>query len=278
VKIEGKNVQLLSDPMLNNCGPSGNPPNSATLLGVIQMGGLVVAVQEQPCPICWKTHGQLAETDESKASAKALSDAYHNWSAKGARPGGKPTMLGVVLCEDNENYADMSGTTSSRFAGGARAASMTAWPTPGSAQTEETMIEALRKVHGPDWNPTNFSNICREAKFRARASREEGFPAAYEPGNCAAQGAMLLLMDDGALAVAMTEQFYGGKDGTAKTGKEIHFLDNRDRENPMKPDHRKFGHGETTPPCKSCELILPFLLCTGKKPKCVHQGNVGERS
>lgn len=36
VKVEGKNVQLLGDPMLNNCGPSGSPPNSATLVGVVQ--------------------------------------------------------------------------------------------------------------------------------------------------------------------------------------------------------------------------------------------------
>ncbi len=36
VKMEGKNVQLLSDMMLNNCGPSGSPPNSATLAGVLQ--------------------------------------------------------------------------------------------------------------------------------------------------------------------------------------------------------------------------------------------------
>lgn len=36
VKVEGKNVHLLGDPMLNNCGPSGSPPNSATLAGVIQ--------------------------------------------------------------------------------------------------------------------------------------------------------------------------------------------------------------------------------------------------
>lgn len=35
-KIEGKNVQLLTDPMLNNCGGSGNPPNSATLAGLLQ--------------------------------------------------------------------------------------------------------------------------------------------------------------------------------------------------------------------------------------------------
>jgi Toxin PAAR-like domain len=33
VKIEGKNVQLLSDPTLNNGGPSGSPPNAATMAG-----------------------------------------------------------------------------------------------------------------------------------------------------------------------------------------------------------------------------------------------------
>jgi hypothetical protein len=36
VKIEGKNVQLLSDQMLNNCGPSGSPANSATMGGLLQ--------------------------------------------------------------------------------------------------------------------------------------------------------------------------------------------------------------------------------------------------
>lgn len=36
VKIEGKNVHLLGDPMLNNCGPSGSPANSATLAGLAQ--------------------------------------------------------------------------------------------------------------------------------------------------------------------------------------------------------------------------------------------------
>lgn len=28
VKIEGKSVHLLGEPMLNNCGPSGSPPNT----------------------------------------------------------------------------------------------------------------------------------------------------------------------------------------------------------------------------------------------------------
>src|SRR5690242_4988259 len=37
VKIEGKNVHLLGEPMLNNCGPGGSPPNTgATMMGVKQ--------------------------------------------------------------------------------------------------------------------------------------------------------------------------------------------------------------------------------------------------
>jgi uncharacterized Zn-binding protein involved in type VI secretion len=37
VKIEGKAVHLLGEPMLNNCGPSGSPPNTgATMMGLDQ--------------------------------------------------------------------------------------------------------------------------------------------------------------------------------------------------------------------------------------------------
>ncbi len=46
-KIEGKNVQLLSDPMLNNCGPSGSPANSATMGGLLQEP-LLTAMRKNP--------------------------------------------------------------------------------------------------------------------------------------------------------------------------------------------------------------------------------------
>jgi hypothetical protein len=39
VKIEGKNVHLLSDVMSNNNGPSGSPPNAATMAGLLQAIG-----------------------------------------------------------------------------------------------------------------------------------------------------------------------------------------------------------------------------------------------
>ena len=47
VKIEGKNVHHLGDPMLNNCGAGGSPANAATLTGVGQMAG---AVELPPFP------------------------------------------------------------------------------------------------------------------------------------------------------------------------------------------------------------------------------------
>jgi hypothetical protein len=58
VQIEGKNVQLLSDPMLNNCGPSGSPANAATMTGIVQMAKVVAVTygDDKPCGKCGKTH------------------------------------------------------------------------------------------------------------------------------------------------------------------------------------------------------------------------------
>lgn len=43
VKIEGKNVQLLGDQMLNNCGLGGSPANAATMMGLVQAPGTVLS-------------------------------------------------------------------------------------------------------------------------------------------------------------------------------------------------------------------------------------------
>ncbi len=50
VKIEGKRVHLLGDPMLNNCGPGGSPPNAATMMGIVQEPGYGTASQADPRP------------------------------------------------------------------------------------------------------------------------------------------------------------------------------------------------------------------------------------
>jgi hypothetical protein len=53
VKIEGKNVQLLGDPMLNNCAAGGSPANAATLQGEVQGPGTPVtpAKYEVDCDV-----------------------------------------------------------------------------------------------------------------------------------------------------------------------------------------------------------------------------------
>jgi hypothetical protein len=76
VKIEGKNVQLLGDPMLNDCGGGGSPPNSATVVGVLQGPGLAAVFGDEPCPLCGKAHEEkLEEDDDTKDAADKLADA-----------------------------------------------------------------------------------------------------------------------------------------------------------------------------------------------------------
>jgi hypothetical protein len=57
VRIEGKGVHLLGDPTFNNCGPSGGPPNAATMAGVIhdpllKQQGEDLGVQDELQEIC----------------------------------------------------------------------------------------------------------------------------------------------------------------------------------------------------------------------------------
>jgi hypothetical protein len=71
VQFEGKNVQLLGDPMLNNCGPSGSPANSATLAGVLQQLSAAATAPERPTTAC------------------ASGNPHHTWVVTPA-PGTKP--------------------------------------------------------------------------------------------------------------------------------------------------------------------------------------------
>ncbi|QDF08378.1 PAAR-like domain-containing protein [Myxococcus xanthus] len=71
VKIEGRNVQLLGDPMLNNCGPSGSPANAATMTGIIQASGVMTVIygDDIPCALCGNTHPLEAGEETQTAIA-----------------------------------------------------------------------------------------------------------------------------------------------------------------------------------------------------------------
>ncbi len=102
-KIEGKNVQPLGDPMLNNCGPSGNPANAATMMGLLQVNGTVTAVNgEDRCPLCRKRHGPditLKEAPTTKVNAGRLAQRVARRVRSGELPNTLSTMLGVVQCK-----------------------------------------------------------------------------------------------------------------------------------------------------------------------------------
>ncbi|HYO59311.1 PAAR-like domain-containing protein [Archangium sp.] len=66
VKIEGKNVQLLGDPMLNNCGPSGSPANAATMAGLVQVPEAVLHPEEENQTQCTTEGDHRYEVHEAK--------------------------------------------------------------------------------------------------------------------------------------------------------------------------------------------------------------------
>ncbi len=80
VKMEGKSVHLLGEPMLNNCGPSGSPPNTgATLAGVVQGSAkpdsaLVKAVGKADADaLCNAACGAMKDKKKAKKTAKTQS-------------------------------------------------------------------------------------------------------------------------------------------------------------------------------------------------------------
>lgn len=84
VQIEGKNVQLLGDQMLNNCGPSGSPPNSATLQGENQMSTYVPVQQDAAvegdhrCECCGGAAHSQAQADGEYMSEAQFYDVANN--------------------------------------------------------------------------------------------------------------------------------------------------------------------------------------------------------
>ncbi len=76
-----------------------------------------------------------------------------------------------------------------------------------------------------------------------------------------------VLVDDGALAGAMTEEWYA-TDGKP-TGRAIEFLDERAAGREFRSE--EFGNSETVPPCRTCEIIVPMALCAQGKKSCTHE-------
>ena len=131
-----------------------------------------------------------------------------------------------------------------------------------------TLDQMKRRIGDRLGNSDVFETTWEKGEERARESRKHNSgPASYPPGGCAAQKALMLLLDDGALPAAMTERWHSslGK----PTQAPIRYIDNREAKREEKIE--AFAHGSTVPPCGTCELIVPLLLCPGEKKECTHK-------
>lgn len=272
VKVEGKNVHLLSDPMLNNCGPGGSPANAATLVGLIQKVGLVAVVGDEPCPLCNKVHGEsvrLEETADTQGDASAFQAAAARARATGKV---KSSMLGVVRCPDGEVFAANSGNQEARLQrhlpGGWHA------PVPDifadfcehiSADRREQFEKAWDKAAKNSRRWAARKGGPAAGRTPQQIDRDGGEPA-YPPGSCAAQKAIVLALQHGARPVGLTERWSPSPGGAAKVF--VHF-----RTRP-KGNLRIgwFGGSQAVPPCKTCQVILAMLLCPDERaPECEHR-------
>lgn len=286
VKFEGKNVHLLSDLVTNNGGPSGSPANAATMMGTIQVTELVTAVPNDPCPICGEEHGALEETDPgTKTDATGLATNFKAEIAKVTAKGNAlvppvrvlcNTMLGVVECKCGKKYADQSGATTIELCSAAK----------GMKHPPSVKLSYLDGADAMDEGAEDTANIVEEgiqghfgkqargvwrlATDLSKVSRKDkNAPAAYHPGTCAAQKTLLLMLEDRALVSAMTERWFSAHGSKVKA--KIEFVDLRENKKPYQ-EKGEFKVGDTVPPCKSCELIVPVLICTRGETACQHKG------
>lgn len=261
VKFEGKNVQLLSDPMLNNCAGGGSPPNAATMLGVIQgpLMMLVVVEGSEMCPVCEESTHALKESEATKADAAGLERALE---AASFAPR-DISMLGVAHCRCGTPKKSAARSTMQRSGDFTKAASGYLTPAYADYSSSEGVLE---KIKARTENKDAFDKAVSVADRRRREFVEQQkkapgkSPQVNVPGSCAAPRAVLLLLEDGGLAGAITERWCG----SATMANPVAHFDDTSGERKLVED-RVFGHGDTVPPCLACDALLPLLVCDKDK-------------
>jgi uncharacterized protein DUF4150 len=310
VKIEGKNVQLLSDPMLNNCASGGSPPNAATLVGVLQGPGLIAIYGDESCPLCNQTHGaegRLEETAVTQGEADELAAAFDrardasiaastprvaelNAMTRRQRAPHQPellrrrieltTMIGVVKCRCQKIFA---GNSSAQFFD-VQAEMPTAWHSPtaarrlvdGQDRNFQGRQGAFADHIGPEGSAGRAIFVERwlELDVASELSRDGVTNQTYyPPGSCAAQQLLVLALDHCDRPMGLTERLYTRNPNPNPNPPQLLVRDMTPAgPGPIRPfTQQEMAGGGAIPPCGTCQVVLTMLMC-GRPPKCAHAG------
>jgi uncharacterized protein DUF4150 len=195
VKVEGKNVQLLSDQMFNNCGPSGSPPNAATMGGVLQ--ALLASAQntEKPTTAC-------------------SGGGAHAWECKPAQ--------GAQSLDDKINDAAASPKLGTQFEGAAGAHNKTS----GDLKRSEQM--------SGDSNAEKIWWVCSICGFKREGDQTHDDPAGGKPIAVEAKSKTKMSADDarqlGRNCQAVAQGGASGLIYKLKAGPQANWLVNHIRE------------------------------------------------
>lgn len=183
VQIEGKNVQYLGDQMMNNCGPSGSPPNAATLEGEVQ--AFAVAATAHVQKLVNECDNEVNESwDKKQPPGKKHTDC---WAETGEFDrNGKPVTVQQKLGQEKEQcvYDKMDAKPGV--------------PKPGKGKHEGCSITAQERFN-PDgtpfvsgsWSGTIVPDIVMRGPDGAvGAVRDLKFPCHLKPRN-QANGALV---------------------------------------------------------------------------------------
>lgn len=291
VKIEGKNVQLLSDPMLNNCGPSGNPPNSATLQGVIQETGLAALWGDEECPVCNKAHNQdkdekkaadakLEESGDTKAACDSVQNAVVEFTfltadeVKAKKDGLRLRdfgMLGAVECKCHKVHFAQSNRQRAELRPYLKSHHHLTQDMPRvpSKKVREKARKSGKKYKDSRRDRFDLEKLPGVAavydKMLKKFDRDVGDEKRFLPGTCAAQQAMLLTIDHECIPKFLTERKAKGKRPGARRMTKIMVRDlvgKTPSEQRLSTAEDGLGVGEkAVPPCATCREMLPALMC-----------------
>lgn len=297
VKVEGKNVQLLGDPMLNNCGPGGSPPNAATMTGVIQGPGGLLVVQygdDTECPLAdCDAKDKKHPIPQGEETITTISKVFANLSAA-LRSQRKLMKERSRVLKELERL-DLSGEGD-----GPRAAVLETKADALEAQIASEAVLKRNRLTGDFDRPYMIGALicgCRKDKkylvtasgepppgFLRAATTGTGFsfvPNTFSPSpqqvaklaslktesakapgwSCAAP--KLIDAAKGHQPGQLSERWYaplGG--GVTITFSQTTVMKSGKRV--TTPATRRFESGETCPSCNKCQNMLPAMVCKAK--------------